>query len=108
MDTKFTLQLKKVNVVVDLDVESADQLDIQDEDVFMVDAEDREVSDEKVGKKRKGGAGNKRSVVWKHFKSFVDKKTGKVMAKCNYCKKNLCGNTTNGTTSLRNHVTKCR
>lgn len=94
------------NEVVDIGAESVDQVEMQDEDVIIVEGE---FNGEAVGRKRKGGAGNKRSVAWNHFTSFRDKKTGKMMAKCNYCKKNLCGDTkNNGTTTLRKHAAKCR
>ncbi|CAN6696665.1 unnamed protein product [Malus baccata var. baccata] len=54
------------------------------------------------------GEGNNsrlRSLVWQHYtRTLVD---GVMKAICNYCSKKLGGNTGNGTSHLRHHVTIC-
>nr|XP_028957589.1 zinc finger BED domain-containing protein RICESLEEPER 2-like [Malus domestica] len=54
------------------------------------------------------GEGNNsrlRSLVWQHYtRTLVD---GVMKAICNYCSKKLGGNTVNGTSHLRHHVTIC-
>ncbi|CAN0925191.1 hypothetical protein LINGRAHAP2_LOCUS34616 [Linum grandiflorum] len=47
-----------------------------------------------------------KSDVWPHFTRFVDK-NGVMKAKCKYCRKILGGDTSNGTSHLRNHKKVC-
>ncbi|CAN0893074.1 Zinc finger BED domain-containing protein RICESLEEPER 2 [Linum grandiflorum] len=47
-----------------------------------------------------------KSDVWPHFTRFVDK-NGVMKVKCKYCRKILGGDTSNGTSHLRNHKKVC-
>ncbi|KAH7667126.1 Tam3-transposase (Ac family) protein [Dioscorea alata] len=58
------------------------------------------------GESKKRGPYKKRSLVWPHFKERYE---GKLRyGECIYCEKRIAADgRTNGTTSLRNHITRC-
>ncbi|XP_070667465.1 zinc finger BED domain-containing protein RICESLEEPER 2-like [Malus domestica] len=61
--------------------------------------------EEPEGDDGEGNNSRLRSLVWQHYtRTLVD---GVMKAICNYCSKKLGGNTGNGTSHLRHHVTIC-
>jgi hypothetical protein len=65
------------------------------------DDDDDETEDQDLGTKRR----KLRSAVWNDFK--IVKVRGEVKAQCNYCHKQLGGNSRNGTKHLHDHLRIC-
>uniref|UniRef100_A0A0E0KVF3 BED-type domain-containing protein n=1 Tax=Oryza punctata TaxID=4537 RepID=A0A0E0KVF3_ORYPU len=56
-----------------------------------------------------GSSSKKRSKVWEHFTPVEFTADGKASkARCNYCDKDLCCTSKNGTSALRNHLKICK
>lgn len=62
-------------------------------------------SSQEVSASDKEIGGRTRSDVWKHFQRVIINE--EIKSQCNYCKKLLAGKSTNGTSTMKQHLNRC-